>query len=75
VRVHYSGGLKTTTARGRWQVWLRGYPVCTTGERAEEIAHTPGRHSADVGMVTCGTCLRALRRAGRIALWEVADDA
>jgi hypothetical protein len=64
MKVHYSGGLRTTTTRRRWQVWLRGYPVCTTGERAEEIAHTPSRHTPDPEQVTCLACRRALQRAG-----------
>lgn len=62
-RVHYAGGLVYAAGRGgkRRVEMRRGYPVCCSGPKAEQIAWR-GDIIWDRALVTCARCLALLAR-------------
>lgn len=62
--VHWSGGARWKDARGWSNTAGPGYPICCSGQKAQDIARRGNQSATDVSVVSCMPCIRNLRAAG-----------
>ena len=65
VKVHWTGGARVVRGQTVTE-YLRGWPVCCSGDRAVKLAETGQTTNATVDHVTCKLCRAVLRRAGML---------